>query len=146
MTTKRDLYEILGISKNATAEEIKKAYRKLAIQYHPDKNPGDKSAEEKFKEIAESYAILSDPDKRALVFQVVTATEPSPDPCSRTSESCRRRPCRRRRCGRRGSCPLRRTRSFRIRSRSGCASPRPWPDRSARRTRSRQASRRASAR
>lgn len=65
MTTKRDLYEILGISRNATAEEIKKAYRKLAIQYHPDKNPGDKGAEEKFKEIAEAYAILSDPDKRA---------------------------------------------------------------------------------
>jgi len=65
MTTKRDLYDILGISKNATAEEIKKAYRKLAIQYHPDKNPGDKGAEEKFKEIAEAYAILSDPDKRA---------------------------------------------------------------------------------
>jgi molecular chaperone DnaJ len=65
MTTKRDLYEILGISRNASNDEIKKAYRKLAIQYHPDKNPGDKSAEEKFKEIAEAYAILSDPEKRA---------------------------------------------------------------------------------
>ncbi len=65
MTTKRDLYEILGISRNASAEEIKKVYRKLAIQYHPDKNPEDKQAEEKFKEIAEAYAILSDPDKRA---------------------------------------------------------------------------------
>ena len=65
MTTKRDLYEVLGISRNASPDEIKKAYRKLAIQYHPDKNPGDKSAEEKFKEIAEAYAILSDPEKRS---------------------------------------------------------------------------------
>jgi len=65
MTTKRDLYEVLGVSRNASEDEIKKAYRKLAIQYHPDKNPGDKDAEEKFKEIAEAYAILSDQDKRA---------------------------------------------------------------------------------
>jgi molecular chaperone DnaJ len=65
MTTKRDLYEILGISRGASTDEIKKAYRKLAIQYHPDKNPDDKQAEEKFKEVAEAYAILSDPEKRA---------------------------------------------------------------------------------
>jgi molecular chaperone DnaJ len=65
MTTKRDLYEVLGVSRNANPDEIKKAYRKLAIQYHPDKNPGNKEAEEKFKEIAEAYAILSDHDKRA---------------------------------------------------------------------------------
>jgi len=65
MTTKRDLYEILGVSRNASADDIKKAYRKLAIQYHPDRNPGDKAAEEKFKEMAEAYAILSDPDKRS---------------------------------------------------------------------------------
>jgi molecular chaperone DnaJ len=64
MTTKRDLYEVLGVSRDASQDEIKKAYRKLAIQFHPDKNPGDEGAEEKFKEIAESYAILSDQDKR----------------------------------------------------------------------------------
>jgi molecular chaperone DnaJ len=62
--TKRDYYEILEISKNANADEIKKAYRKMAIKYHPDKNPGDKVAEEKFKEAAEAYEILSNPEKR----------------------------------------------------------------------------------
>jgi molecular chaperone DnaJ len=62
--TKRDYYEVLGVSKNATAEEIKKAYRQKAIQFHPDKNPGDKEAEEKFKEAAEAYEILSNPEKR----------------------------------------------------------------------------------
>ena len=61
---KRDYYEVLGVEKNATADEIKKAYRKKAIQYHPDKNPGDKEAEEKFKEAAEAYDVLSDPQKR----------------------------------------------------------------------------------
>ncbi len=60
----RDYYEILGVSRTATYEEIKKAYRKLAIQYHPDKNPGNKEAEEKFKEINQAYEILKDPDKR----------------------------------------------------------------------------------
>lgn len=62
--SKRDYYEILGISKNASDEDIKKAYRKLAIKYHPDKNPDDKHAEEKFKEAAEAYEILSNPEKR----------------------------------------------------------------------------------
>ncbi len=62
--SKRDYYEILGVSKSATPEEIKKAYRKKAIQYHPDKNPGDKKSEENFKEAAEAYEVLSDSDKR----------------------------------------------------------------------------------
>ena len=63
--TKRDYYEVLGVGKSADDTEIKKAYRKLALKYHPDKNPDDKQAEEKFKEAAEAYEILSDPDKRA---------------------------------------------------------------------------------
>jgi molecular chaperone DnaJ len=63
--TKKDFYEILGVSKGAAADEIKKSYRKVAMQYHPDRNPGDKAAEEKFKEAAEAYEILSDADKKA---------------------------------------------------------------------------------
>ena len=66
---KRDYYEVLGVDKSASANDIKKAYRKLAIQYHPDKNPGDKAAEEKFKEAAEAYSVLSDPDKKARYDQ-----------------------------------------------------------------------------
>lgn len=63
--SKRDYYEVLGVSKSSSADEIKKAYRKVAMQYHPDRNPGDKEAEEKFKEAAEAYEVLSDQDKRA---------------------------------------------------------------------------------
>ena len=69
MAEKRDYYEVLGVEKNANADEIKKAYRKAAIKYHPDKNPGDKEAEEKFKEAAEAYDVLSNPDKRARYDQ-----------------------------------------------------------------------------
>lgn len=65
MSKKRDYYEVLGVSKGASADEMKKAYRKLAMQYHPDRNPGDKEAEEKFKEAAEAYEVLSNDDKRA---------------------------------------------------------------------------------
>jgi molecular chaperone DnaJ len=65
MAGKRDYYEVLEVGKSATPEEIKKAYRKLAVKYHPDKNPGDKSAEEKFKELGEAYDVLSDAEKRA---------------------------------------------------------------------------------
>ncbi|RLZ12200.1 molecular chaperone DnaJ [Faecalibacter macacae] len=69
MSNKRDFYEILGVSKSANAAEIKKAYRKLAIKFHPDKNPDDKEAEEKFKEAAEAYEVLSDDNKRARYDQ-----------------------------------------------------------------------------
>ncbi len=62
---KRDYYEVLGLSKKATDEEIKKAYRKLAVKFHPDKNPGDRAAEESFKELGEAYEVVSDPQKRA---------------------------------------------------------------------------------
>ena len=104
MAEKRDYYEVLEVPKTATAEEIKKAYRKKAIQYHPDKNPGDKEAEEKFKEAAEAYEVLSDPQKRARYDQYGFAAEAAclwrisspisaissrvPDSISETSERC----------------------------------------------------------
>ena len=69
MQTKRDYYEVLGVSQNASAAEIKTAYRKQAIKYHPDKNPGDKEAEEKFKEAAEAYEVLRDDQKRRIYDQ-----------------------------------------------------------------------------
>ena len=64
MAQKRDYYEVLGVDKNASEDDIKKAYRKIAIKYHPDRNPGNKEAEEKFKEAAEAYDVLHDPKKR----------------------------------------------------------------------------------
>src|ERR1700730_9405223 len=65
MPAKRDYYEVLGVERKSSDEEIKKAYRKLAVKFHPDKNPGDAQAEEKFKEIGEAYDVLMDADKRA---------------------------------------------------------------------------------
>src|SRR6204780_3062928 len=69
-TAKKDYYEILGVKKSASAEEIRKAFRKLARKYHPDVNPGDKKAEEKFKEISEANDVLSEPKKRKIYDQV----------------------------------------------------------------------------
>ena len=66
---KRDYYEVLGVERDATPEQMKKAYRKLAVQYHPDKNPGNKEAEEQFKELGEAYEALNDPQKRAAYDQ-----------------------------------------------------------------------------
>jgi molecular chaperone DnaJ len=64
MANKRDYYEVLGVARTATADEIKSAYRKLAMKYHPDRNPGNKEAEERFKEAAEAYDVLHDAEKR----------------------------------------------------------------------------------
>src|SRR5436190_24151830 len=65
MTKKRDYYEVLAVERNASDEEVKRAYRKLAVKFHPDKNPNDPQAEEKFKELGEAYDVLSDADQRA---------------------------------------------------------------------------------
>ena len=67
--TKRDYYEVLGVDRTADTEEIKKAYRKLALKFHPDRNPNDKAAEEKFKELGEAYEALSEPSSRAAYDQ-----------------------------------------------------------------------------
>src|SRR3569833_2271411 len=69
-TTKKDYYELLGVKKSASAEEVRKAFRKLARKYHPDVNPGDKTAEEKFKAISEANDVLSDPKKRKIYDQL----------------------------------------------------------------------------
>src|SRR5262245_20559150 len=67
--SKRDYYSVLGVSRQASADELKKAFRKMAMKYHPDKNPGDKAAEERFKEVNEAYDVLSDPKKRQMYDQ-----------------------------------------------------------------------------
>src|ERR1700761_1933301 len=67
--SKRDYYEVLGVTKTVNSEELKKTYRKLAVQFHPDKNPGDKKAEERFKELSEAYEVLSDPQKKQMYDQ-----------------------------------------------------------------------------
>ncbi|MGW8326194.1 MAG: DnaJ domain-containing protein, partial [Desulfobacterales bacterium] len=69
MTTKRDYYEVLGVDRNANESDLKASYRKLALKYHPDRNPGDKEAEEKFKEASEAYEVLRDPQKRNIYDQ-----------------------------------------------------------------------------
>ena len=69
MADEKDYYKILGVERTATADEIKRAYKKVAIKYHPDRNPGNKEAEEKFKQAAEAYDVLRDPDKRARYDQ-----------------------------------------------------------------------------
>ena len=68
---KRDYYDVLGVNKSASPEELKSAYRKLAVKYHPDKNPGDSKAEEKFKEASEAYGILSDKEKNKITITLV---------------------------------------------------------------------------
>src|SRR5258707_2267761 len=73
---RRDYYEVLGVSREVTAQELKSAYRKVALQYHPDRNPGNREAEDKFKEASEAYEVLSDPEKRARYDQFGHAQSP----------------------------------------------------------------------
>ena len=75
---KRDYYEVLGVGRNASDEEIKKAYRKSALKFHPDKNSGDKTSEERFKEISEAYEVLSDPEKRKQYDEELEALKSGP--------------------------------------------------------------------
>jgi molecular chaperone DnaJ len=81
-TTKKDYYEILGVKKGASAEEIRKAFRKLARKYHPDVNPGDKGAEEKFKALSEANDVLSDPKKRKITISIPRQRKPTLGPAA----------------------------------------------------------------
>ena len=87
---KRDYYEVLGVDRSASSEELKKAYRKVAMKYHPDRNPGDEEAEEKLKEASEAFEVLSDQGKRQRYDQfclLYTSPSPRDDPLSRMPSS-----------------------------------------------------------
>lgn len=125
MAEKKDYYEVLGVDRSASADDIKKAYRKLAIKYHPDKNPGNKEAEEKFKEAAEAYSVLSDAEKKARYDQFGHAGVEGPAGFQRRfrqSERHSQRPVRRR--FRRRIRRLQRVRRFRRRHPSAESFPR----------------------